>query len=70
MIFETCLLTDPEISQLSRLCAELKTAFVKTSTGFVGEGGIAFAALVAKNCRLFCGAVEADCGSSFFFAFL
>ncbi len=38
VIFETCLLSDPEISQLSRLCAELKTAFVKTSTGFSTGG--------------------------------
>lgn len=38
VIFETCLLTDKEIRPLVDVCVEARADFVKTSTGFNGEG--------------------------------
>src|SRR5690606_16924653 len=38
IILETGLLTDAEIQQLCGICLEVKPDFVKTSTGFNGEG--------------------------------
>lgn len=38
VIFETGLLTDDEIKQLCKICDRIKPNFVKTSTGFLGEG--------------------------------
>lgn len=38
VIFETCFLTEDEISQLVEVCIEAQADFVKTSTGFNGEG--------------------------------
>ncbi|WFB36935.1 deoxyribose-phosphate aldolase [Kiritimatiellota bacterium B12222] len=38
VIFETCFLTDAEIEKLVEICIEAKADFVKTSTGFNGEG--------------------------------
>ncbi|MDX1942867.1 MAG: deoxyribose-phosphate aldolase [Saprospiraceae bacterium] len=38
IILETGLLTDAEIQQLCEICLEVKPDFVKTSTGFNGEG--------------------------------
>lgn len=38
IILETGLLTDDEIRQLCEICLEVKPDFVKTSTGFNGEG--------------------------------
>jgi len=38
VIFETCFLTDDEITTLVEVCIEGQADFVKTSTGFNGEG--------------------------------
>lgn len=38
VIIETCLLTDEEITKICEICSEVKVDFVKTSTGFNGEG--------------------------------
>ncbi|MDD7282201.1 deoxyribose-phosphate aldolase [Floccifex sp.] len=38
VIIETCLLTDEEITRVSKLCVEAKADFVKTSTGFNSAG--------------------------------
>lgn len=38
VIFETCFLTKAEIEQLVNVCVDAKADFVKTSTGFNGEG--------------------------------
>ena len=38
IIFETCFLTDGEISRLVEVCIDAQADFVKTSTGFNGEG--------------------------------
>jgi deoxyribose-phosphate aldolase len=38
LIFETELLTNDEITQLCALCSEIGVDFVKTSTGFNGDG--------------------------------
>ena len=38
LIFETELLTNDEIAQLCALCSEIGVDFVKTSTGFNGDG--------------------------------
>lgn len=38
VIFETCFLTEEEIRQLVEVCIEAQADFVKTSTGFNGEG--------------------------------
>ncbi|MDF3129374.1 deoxyribose-phosphate aldolase [Kiritimatiellaeota bacterium B1221] len=38
VIFETCFLTEFEIEQLVNVCVNAKADFVKTSTGFNGEG--------------------------------
>ena len=37
-IFETCFLTEAEIRKLVEVCIEAQADFVKTSTGFNGEG--------------------------------
>ena len=38
VIIETCLLTTDEIKKICELCSEMTPDFVKTSTGFNGEG--------------------------------
>jgi len=38
VIFETCFLSEAEIGKLVDVCVEAKADFVKTSTGFNGEG--------------------------------
>lgn len=38
VILETGLLSDEEVEKLCQICAEVKVDFVKTSTGFNGEG--------------------------------
>ena len=38
VIFETCFLTREEIRRLTEVCIEAEADFVKTSTGFNGEG--------------------------------
>jgi deoxyribose-phosphate aldolase len=38
IILETGLLTEMELQQLARICLEIRPDFVKTSTGFNGEG--------------------------------
>lgn len=38
VIFETCFLTEQEIEKLVQVCVSAKADFIKTSTGFNGEG--------------------------------
>lgn len=38
VIIETCLLSEEEIRKICEICVEVKVDFVKTSTGFNGEG--------------------------------
>ncbi|MGN1276084.1 MAG: deoxyribose-phosphate aldolase, partial [Floccifex sp.] len=38
VIIETCLLSDEEITRVSKLCVQAKADFVKTSTGFNSAG--------------------------------
>jgi len=46
VILETALLSPEQITQCTRICAELGADFVKTSTGFNG-GGATFEAVAA-----------------------
>lgn len=48
VIFETCLLTDPEIVQLCHICIEAKADYVKTSTGF-NVGGATLEAITLMH---------------------
>lgn len=49
VIFETCLLNEQEIRQLSQICADIGVAFVKTSTGFSTGGATVEAVELMKN---------------------
>ena len=55
VIIETCLLTDEEITEACKAAARAGAAFVKTSTGFVGEGA------TEKNVALMKEAVKNKC---------
>ena len=52
VILETCFLTDEEILKASELCLKAGAAFIKTSTGFAGEGA------TVKNVKLMKSVVE------------
>lgn len=49
IIFETGLLDEDEIKHLCELCSEIKPDFVKTSTGFNGEGATPEIVELLKN---------------------
>ena len=57
VIIETGLLTEAEIRKICELCLEIKPDFVKTSTGFNGDGASLFSVrllreLLGKNIRI------------------
>ncbi len=49
IILETGLLTDDELQRLTEICLEIKPDFVKTSTGFNGEGATVHVVSTLKN---------------------